>query len=104
MREKSNYLIHISLILMMFPGFLVALECQATEPSKTIELPQGCKLVLDSKINQADSIIVAISTGICDYVKRIQKVIPADSVTINLTLSNENILPQFGMGGGSSKD
>ncbi len=84
------------------------LRCQEklrnTTAEKIIDLPRGCKLVLDPKIDTAESLSLKIINGIRETIPRMQILMPADSVTINLTISSENILPQFGMGGGSSND
>jgi hypothetical protein len=64
---------------------------------KIIELDQDCKLVLDSKIDTTDSLSIEIITRICDIMPRIQKLIPADSVTINLSISRE-VIPYLGVG------
>jgi hypothetical protein len=70
---------------------------QDTIQTKIIELTQGCKLVLDAKINLTDTVSIEIVDGIRNILPRIQKLIPADSVTINLAISSE-VLPQLGVG------
>jgi uncharacterized protein YjaZ len=108
MKAISQIIKPILMILVLCVNFNNVMHCQDNKQDtiqiKIIELEQGCKLVLDPKIDKADSVISAIITGIHNVVPRIQKLIPADSITINLTISRENILPQFGMGGGSSND
>jgi hypothetical protein len=56
---------------------------QDTIQAKIIYLDQGCKLVLDAKIDLADTVSIEIVDGIRNILPRIQKLIPADSVTIN---------------------
>lgn len=56
---------------------------QETIPPKIIKLTQGCKLVLDSKIDLADTVTIAVVDGIRHIIPRIQKLIPADSIAPN---------------------
>jgi hypothetical protein len=67
-------------------------------PGKIIELSRGCKLVLDSTINLADSVSIEIVDGIRKILPRVQELIPADSATIKLAISSVNILPVWGIG------
>jgi hypothetical protein len=67
-------------------------------PGKIIELSRGCKLVLDSTINLSDSVSSEIIDGIRKILPRVQELIPADSATIKLAISDVNILPIWGIG------
>ena len=69
-----------------------------TIPGKIIELSRGCKLVLDSTINLSDSVSIEIVDGISKILTRVQELIPADSTTIKLAISDVNILPIWGIG------
>jgi uncharacterized protein YjaZ len=105
---KFKVLIPIFTILILYFCFNKVVNGQDTKqdtvPAKIIELDKGCKLVLDSTINLADSVSMEIIETIGKIMPRIQELIPADSITINLTKSSENILPMFGMGGGSTNN
>ena len=74
------------------------LNNQDTIQPEMIELTQGCKLVLDANIDLSDTITTRIIKGIRDILPEIQKLIPADSATIKLAISNANILPVWGIG------
>jgi uncharacterized protein YjaZ len=107
--EKKYQIIKVILpLLLLFMMSNIVLYSQDskhdTSQYKIIELAQGCKLVLDTKIDTTDSLSIKIITGLHDIIPQIQKLIPADSITINLAISNENILPAFGMGGGSTNN
>jgi hypothetical protein len=90
------------LILILCSGFNNAVHGQdsrnGTIPSKIIELPQGCKLVLDPKIYLTDTISIEIVAGIRNILPQVQKLIPADSTTIKLAISSVNILLVWGIG------
>lgn len=102
MKRKFDVLIQTMLILIMCSGFNIVVHGQDsrkdTIPEKIIELSQGCKLVLDAKINLADTVSIQIVDGICNILPQIQKLIPADSVTIKLAISSVFILPVWGIG------
>ncbi len=102
MKKKIDVLIRTMLILILCIGFNIVANSQDyrkdTIPGKIIELSKGCKLVLDAKINLADTVSIQIVDGIRNLLPQIQKLIPADSVTIKLAISNVNILPIWGIG------
>jgi uncharacterized protein YjaZ len=101
---KSGWIL---LILILCTRFNIV-RCQDSKhdtiQTRIIELAQGCRLVLDAKIDLTDTLSIKIITGIREVIPRIQKLIPADSITIDLAISSENILPEFGMGGASFND
>jgi hypothetical protein len=102
MNHKFNVLIQIILILILCNGFNNVAQGQDnkqdTIPAKIIELSQGCKLVLDAKIDLTDTVSIEIVDGIRNILPRIQKLIPAYSATIKLAISSVNILPVWGIG------
>ena len=102
--RKNIYLAKISLILIMFISFYDTTKCQDVAQSKIIELPQGCKLVLDTTINLTDIVSVRIINGISTILPYVQKLIPLDSVTINLGINSQYVLPIWGVGGRTIKD
>ncbi len=108
MKKSSQIAAHVLMLLVVSAASDNTVRCQEkskdTMVAKTFGLAQGCTLVLDARIDTTDSLAVQVISGIRELMPRIQKLIPADSVTIALAISKENILPQFGMGGGSSND
>lgn len=78
--------------------------CQNTTPSKVIELPQGCKLILNANINLADTVSMNIVSGIRNILPKIQSLIPLDSIAIKLEISSSNVLPFIGVGGRTNMD
>jgi|GEM_PF-2647282 len=89
------------LILIFCIGFNVVYGQDSkkdTIQANIIELPQGCKLVIDAKINLTDSVSREIIDGIRNILPKVQKLIHADSVSINLAISSINILPVWGIG------
>jgi len=102
MKRKYDVLIQTMLILILCIGFNNVLHGQDsrkdTTPGKIIELSRGCKLVLDSTINLSDSVSSEIIDGIRKILPRVQELIPADSATIKLAISDVNILPIWGIG------
>jgi hypothetical protein len=103
MKRKYDVLIHTMLILILCSGFNNVVHGQDsrndTIPAKIIELPLGCKLVLDPKIDLTDTISIEIvDGGIRKILPQAQKLIPADSATIKLAISSVNILPVWGIG------
>jgi len=102
MKRKYAVLIQTMLILILCSGFNNVVNGQNsridTIPAKIIELPLGCKLVLDPKIDLTDTISIAIVDGIRNILPQVQKLIPADSATIKLAISSVNILPVWGIG------
>jgi hypothetical protein len=101
MKKRIYILKQILVVLILNTGFDKIAYCQVsrpdTIPAKIIKLEQGCRLVLDTKIDTNDSIFVEIIGGMRDILPRIQKLIPADSITIDMVISDE-IVPAWGMG------
>jgi hypothetical protein len=102
MKINFNVKVQILFILIFYTWFNDVTLCQSsnqdTIPPTIIELAQGCKLVLDAKINSADTLSMKIISGIRDLLPRIQALIPADSATIKLSISSVYILPVWGIG------
>ena len=95
------------MVLILLNGFLMnSIYSQEIEQdsSKTeiFELDQGCKLILKKKIDLTDSASTEIVEGIRNIIPTVQKLIPTDSVTINLTTDSENILHVWGIGARTS--
>jgi uncharacterized protein YjaZ len=101
---KSGWILLILILCTRFNIVRCQDSKQDTIQTRIIELAQGCRLVLDAKIDLTDTLSIKIITGIREVIPRIQKLIPADSITIDLAISSENILPEFGMGGASFND
>ncbi len=103
MNHKFNVLVQYLLILILCDGINNVVHGQDSKldtiPPKIIELSQGCKLVLDAKIDLTDTVSIEIVDGIRNILPRIQKLVPADSATINLVISSKYILPVWGVGG-----
>ena len=103
MKIKFNFKVQILFILILCTCFDNITICQSSNqdkiPSKVIELPEGCKLILDANIVLTDTISIKIVDGIRNILPQIQKLIPADSVTIKLAINSVYILPVWGMGG-----
>jgi uncharacterized protein (TIGR02145 family) len=105
MRRVSYVLLRILLVLVLPATFDNVAFCQESQqdslPSKVIELSQGCQLVLDPTIDMADSLTFEIINGIREVLPKIQALIPADHVTINLAIKSDPryVLPQLGVGG-----
>jgi len=104
MKIKFNYLTKILSILIMCIGFNDIAQCQDTIQSKVIELPQECKLVLDTNIDLNDPLSIDIINGIRNIIPRLQSLIPIDSIAIELAISSTNVLPLFGLGGRTNMD
>lgn len=102
MEIKYNIKLQILFILIFCTCFDYITICQSSNPDtippKIIELAQGCNLVLDTKINPADTLSMKIISGIRDLIPRVQALIPADSATIKLAISSVYILPVWGIG------
>ncbi|HEX7468416.1 MAG TPA: hypothetical protein VF324_07515, partial [Methanobacterium sp.] len=102
MKREYDVLIKTILILILCIGFNNVVNGQDirndTLSAKIIELPLGCKLVLDPKIDLTDTISIEIVDGIHKILPQVQKLIPADSTTIKLAISGINILPIWGIG------
>jgi hypothetical protein len=79
-------------------------KSQDTIPAKIIELAQGCKLILDTNINTTDSLSIEIITRIRNIMPRIQTLIPADSITIDLAINSSEVLPMLGVGARTTSD
>jgi hypothetical protein len=94
----------ILILCTMFDNVLHGQDSkQETVPVKIIELSQGCKLVLDTKIDTTDSLSIKIITGIRKVMPRIQALIPADGITIDLKISSD-VLPFLGIGATTTSD
>jgi len=108
MKKRFYVQIQILLILGFFSTFTNVIRCQdsiqGTISSKIIELAQGCKLVLDAKMDTTDSLSIEIISRIRDIMPRIQTLIPADSVTIDLAISSSEVLPMLGVGARTTSD
>ncbi len=103
MKKTLQITIQVLMVMILFNGFLMnSLYSQEIEPdtskTKIFELDKGCKLILEKKINISDSASIEIVEGIRDIISRVQKLIPTDSVTINVVTNSENILPVWGLG------
>jgi hypothetical protein len=101
MKKTYGDLEQTILILIFCIGFNVVYGQDSKKDTITpniIELHQVCKLVIDSKINLTDSVSREIIDGIRNILPQVQKLIHADSVTINLAISSINILPVWGIG------
>ena len=72
--------------------------------AKIIKLPRGCKLVLDTTIDATDSLSIEIINGIHDVIQSVQTLIPLDSITIDLVINRNNVLPFLGFGGRTNMD
>ena len=70
---------------------------------KIVDLTQGCKLVLDTKIDTTNSILIQMISGIREIMPRIQSLIPADNITIDLKISSD-VLPFIGVGSRTTSD
>lgn len=102
MNKTTKMLPDILLALLLFSGVnsvsLSQVSKQDSIQPKIIELAQGCKLVIDAKIDLSDTVSIQILDGIRNLLPEIQKLIPADSATIKLAISTANILPVWGIG------
>jgi len=77
---------------------------QNTKHETIIELNQGCKLVLNTNIDLADTVSIEIINGIRDIIPRVQSLIPLDSIAIELAISSNNVLPFLGLGARTNMD
>jgi hypothetical protein len=102
MEKTSKILVKILIVVVILTRLDSGVYCQDSKTDsispKIIELPQGCKLVLDPKIDLTDTISIEIVDGIRNILSEVQKLIPADSTTIKLAISSINILPVWGIG------
>ncbi len=98
---------HLLILLIVTSVTTITLYCQSiskdTTAVKIVDLSRGCKLVLDSNIDTADSVSIRIISGIRDIMPRIQTLIPADSIRIDLAIGGE-VLPFLGVGGRTTSD
>jgi hypothetical protein len=108
MEKTPKILVIILIVLILFARLDSVVYCQDSKqdtiPPKIIELPKGCKLVLDANIDPTGSLSLEIIKKIKNIVPRIQSLIPLDSVTINLAISSSNVLPSFGVGSRTVSD
>jgi hypothetical protein len=102
MKRRFHFIVQALLLFVFYTSYDSIIYCQEksqdTTQTKIIELDQGCKLVLDKNINPTDTLSIKIIDGIHNIIPQIQKLIPADSATIKLAISKENILPVWGIG------
>jgi len=103
MKKRLELIGQVLIVMILFNGFLMnsiysqEIE-QDTSKTEIFELDKGCKLIFKKKIDLTDSASTEIVEGIRDIVIRVQKLIPTDSVTINLTTNSEYILHVWGLG------
>jgi hypothetical protein len=100
-KKRNSIATHILIILVLSVNGKDTLHCQDrsrdTTTAKIVELSRGCKLVLDAQIDTSDSLSIQIISGIREIVPRIQSLIPADSITIDLRVGGD-VLPFLGVG------
>jgi hypothetical protein len=99
----------ILMVAILLNGFLVnSIYCQEikqdTSKIEIFELDKGCKLIFEKNIDLTDSASTEIVEGIRNIIPTIQKLIPADSVTIILKTQSEYLLPVWGIGSGTFGD
>jgi uncharacterized protein YjaZ len=105
MNNYVHLLVAALALFIVHAGLIDAAYSQdATQPVSSsigLLLPHGCHLILDPRLESADSISTAIINGIREVLPQIQRLIPADSVTINLEMTNDPflVLPDWGVGG-----
>ena len=104
MNTKYQIIRKILAGLILFTFFNITLYSQDSTHAKIIELPHSCKLVLDANINTKDTLSIKIIKRIHDVVERVQSLIPLDSITIDLAISRNNVLPFLGYGGRTNRD
>lgn len=68
-------------------GLFKVEESEKKASFKFIELDQGCKLIFYSDVKLPETLKVDIIQGIRDIMSKVQKLLPADSITIDLELS-----------------
>ena len=94
--------------IILFAIFNITLYGQTIKEdsidNSIVELPHNCKLVLNSNIKLEDTLTIEIINGIQNIIKSVQSLIPLDSVTINLAISKDNVLPFLGFGGRTNMD
>ena len=80
MKREYYVLIQTMLILILSCGLNIVVHAQDsrndTIPAKIIELPLGCKLFLDPKMDITDTISIEILDGIHKILPQVQKLIP----------------------------
>ncbi len=102
---KNNFYILVCTIVILIGciGNENRVYCQSTNQEvlspKRVQLTQGCQLLLGPGLKLDDSIAGEIIKGIQKILPRIQNVIPADNVTIDLAINRGYILPEAGVGG-----
>jgi uncharacterized protein (TIGR02145 family) len=105
MRKSFYFPISTLALFIVCIGFEGTAYSQDTDQdigsSQSVLLPQGCQLALDPRLELDDSISVEIINGIREVLPKIQSLIPADSVTITLEMTNEPflVLSEWGVGG-----
>jgi hypothetical protein len=88
----------------MCNGFNAITQCQDTIQARVIELPQECKLILDTTIDLDDTLSIEIINRIIEIIPRVQSQIPLDSIAIELAISSSNVLPFLGLGARTNMD
>ena len=72
-------------------------------PEPVLVLDHGCKLAIDAKLEPDDPVTRQIEAEIREVMVRVQALIPAQDLCIQITLSDEsterNIIPTMGVGG-----
>jgi len=72
-------------------------------PERGVELDQGCRLAIDSKLDPEDAVTREIEREVRRVVSRVQALIAADDLTIHVKLSDKSsegyIIPHMGVGG-----
>jgi uncharacterized protein YjaZ len=71
-------------------------------PERIIELDRGCKLAIDAKLDPNDAVTREIERGIRELMPRVQALIPAHDVVIHVKVTDQNIVPTWGVGGWAS--
>ena len=83
---------------------VIAQTTDSTKKSNNIiELEQECKLVLNANIDLADRLTLEIIQEIRDVMSKIQMLIPADSINIDLEIT-DYVIPIWGVAGVAKDD
>lgn len=108
MKRKYQIVRMILPIIFLFTMFNIVLFSQDIKQdathAKIIELPRGCKLVLNTTVDATDSLSIEIINGIHNVIQSVQTLLPLDSITIDLSISRNNVLPFLGFGGRTNMD
>jgi Predicted Zn-dependent protease (DUF2268) len=108
MKSENHIIKKILHVIILFTIFNITLYSQGIKQDSAyngiIELPHNCKLVLNSNIKFEDTLTIGIIKGIQNIIKSVQSLIHLDSVTINLAINKDNVLPFLGFGGRTNMD